>query len=62
MKPKALSKRKLRKASSKLAEPVEMKGGFDEPGIDRTAKLFVGGKQARPDGAYSRPIHGADGE
>jgi aldehyde dehydrogenase (NAD+) len=30
-------------------------------GIDRTAKLYIGGKQARPDGAYSRAIHGADG-
>jgi aldehyde dehydrogenase (NAD+) len=29
--------------------------------IDRTAKLYIGGKQARPDGAYSRAIHGADG-
>jgi aldehyde dehydrogenase (NAD+) len=25
-------------------------------GIDRTAKLFIGGKQARPDGGYSRAI------
>ena len=25
-------------------------------GIDRTAKLYIGGKQARPDGGYSRPI------
>ncbi len=24
--------------------------------IDRTAKLFIGGKQARPDGNYSRPV------
>ncbi|MDB5934620.1 MAG: aldehyde dehydrogenase, partial [Massilia sp.] len=30
-------------------------------GIDRTAKLYIGGKQARPDGAYSRAIAGADG-
>jgi len=30
--------------------------------IDRTAKLYIGGKQARPDGAYSRAIHGADGK
>lgn len=29
--------------------------------IDRTAKMYIGGKQARPDGAYSRPIFGADG-
>ncbi len=30
--------------------------------IDRTAKLYIGGKQARPDGAYSRAIIGANGE
>ncbi|WP_426177130.1 aldehyde dehydrogenase family protein [Massilia sp. TWR1-2-2] len=30
-------------------------------GIDRTAKLYIGGKQARPDGAYSRAINGAGG-
>lgn len=29
--------------------------------IDRTAKLYIGGKQARPDGAYSRAINGVDG-
>ncbi|WP_374358404.1 aldehyde dehydrogenase family protein [Pseudoduganella danionis] len=33
-------------------------GGF---AIDRTAKLYIGGKQARPDGAYSRAINGVDG-
>ncbi len=26
------------------------------PGIDRTAKLYVGGKQVRPDGGYSRTL------
>ncbi len=26
------------------------------PDIDRTAKLYIGGKQARPDGGYSYPI------
>ena len=31
-------------------------GGFDTPALDRTAKLFIGGKQARPDGNYSRVI------
>ena len=31
------------------------------PAIDRTAKLYIGGKQARPDGGYSRRVHGADG-
>jgi aldehyde dehydrogenase (NAD+) len=31
------------------------------PPIDRTAKLFIGGKQARPDSGYSRPVPGPDG-
>jgi aldehyde dehydrogenase (NAD+) len=31
------------------------------PPIDRTAKLYIGGKQARPDGGYSYPVHGAGG-
>src|SRR5258706_14310 len=31
------------------------------PPIDRTYKLFIGGKQARPDQGYSRKILGADG-
>jgi aldehyde dehydrogenase (NAD+) len=31
------------------------------PPIDRTPKLFIGGKQARPDGAYTRRILGPGG-
>ena len=31
------------------------------PAIDRTAKLYIGGKQTRPDSAYSRAIHGPTG-
>ena len=31
------------------------------PPIDRTYKLFIGGKQVRPDQGYSRKIVGADG-
>ncbi len=31
------------------------------PGIDRTAKLYIGGKQARPDGGYSYPVLTANG-
>ncbi|MBC6408757.1 MAG: aldehyde dehydrogenase family protein [Rhodobacteraceae bacterium] len=29
--------------------------------LDRTAKLYIGGRQQRPDGGYSRAIYGADG-
>ncbi len=28
----------------------------DAPGLDRTAKMYVGGKQARPDSGYSEPV------
>lgn len=31
------------------------------PPIDRTPKLFIGGKQVRPDGGYSRTVIGAAG-
>ena len=34
-------------------------GGF--PSIDRTAKLYIGGKQARPDSGYSYTVYGAKG-
>ena len=30
-------------------------------GMDRTAKLYIGGKQSRPDGGYSRIMYDADG-
>jgi aldehyde dehydrogenase (NAD+) len=31
------------------------------PDIDRTVKLYIGGKQARPDSGYSMEVHAADG-
>jgi aldehyde dehydrogenase (NAD+) len=31
-------------------------------GIDRTVKMYIGGKQARPDSGYSYPVYGADGK
>ena len=43
--------------------PVEgFKGkGAPEDTLDRTAKLYIGGKQARPDGGYSRAVYGRNG-
>lgn len=32
------------------------------PGIDRTVKLYIGGKQARPDSGYSLEVRGANGQ
>src|SRR5579871_303307 len=31
------------------------------PAIDRTVKLYIGGKQARPDSGYSMEVHSPDG-
>jgi aldehyde dehydrogenase (NAD+) len=53
-----------RPAAPVLAAPAKAKAApatTDAFAIDRTAKLYIGGKQARPDGAYSRAVHGADG-
>ena len=41
-------------------EADEPDGGL--PAIDRTPKLYIGGKQARPDSGYSLPVYGAGGE
>ncbi len=34
----------------------------DGPGVDRTSKLYIGGKQSRPDGGYSRDVLSAGGD
>ncbi|MDG1430773.1 MAG: aldehyde dehydrogenase family protein, partial [Paracoccaceae bacterium] len=51
------------KAAKKLAPIAPFKGdkGSIDP-LDRTAKLYIGGKQARPDGGYSRDIYSKAGE
>ena len=36
--------------------PLAIPQTLEVEGLDRTAKLFVAGKQARPDGGYSRPV------
>jgi aldehyde dehydrogenase (NAD+) len=40
-------------------EVEEESGGL--PAIDRTVKLYIGGKQARPDSGYSMEVRSADG-
>lgn len=45
----------------KILEAFTGKGGLSDP-IDRTAKLYIGGKQARPDGGYSRVVYGPKGD
>ncbi|MGV3652002.1 MAG: aldehyde dehydrogenase family protein, partial [Devosia sp.] len=42
-------------AKAQAANPL------DTAPLDRTAKLYIGGKQARPDSGYSRAVTGPDG-
>jgi aldehyde dehydrogenase (NAD+) len=46
------------KSSKRVAELDDPDRG---PLVDRTAKLFIGGKQARPDSGYSTRVVGVDG-
>ncbi|OBZ95870.1 aldehyde dehydrogenase [Pararhizobium polonicum] len=55
LKPKAWAARKARTMPS-LPHLKTTAGDFSLSSIDRTTKLFIGGKQARPDGNYSRVI------
>ncbi|TPL33364.1 aldehyde dehydrogenase family protein [Mesorhizobium sp. B2-4-6] len=48
----------IRPAAAGSAQPVEQADGT---AIDRTAKLFIGGKQVRPDGNYSLAVASAKG-
>jgi len=50
------AKRKLRKAGAPLPEVTSLNPPNDALAIDRTAKLFIGGKQVRPDGNYSHVV------
>ena len=51
------------KAPAKPAKPIAPFTGTDTPTdpLDRTAKLYIGGKQSRPDGGYSQPVFGPKG-
>ena len=43
--------------TSQLETPTDA----STPAIDRTVKLYIGGKQARPDSGYSLEVHSPDG-
>lgn len=49
----------IKPAAAGSAQPVEQADGT---AIDRTAKLFIGGKQVRPDGNYSLAVATAKGK
>jgi aldehyde dehydrogenase (NAD+) len=44
-----------------IDQAPEQPAGFGDPAIDRTVKLYIGGKQARPDSGYSIEVRGAHG-
>src|ERR1700756_1258381 len=43
------------------AERAEIDAKLSIPAIDRTVKLYIGGKQARPDSGYSMEVRASDG-
>ena len=44
-----------------IEQPPEPTADPSAPAIDRTVKLYIGGKQARPDSGYSLAVRAADG-
>jgi aldehyde dehydrogenase (NAD+) len=65
LKPRAWAERKPRSATAfaqaaNEADKAPVAAGL--PAIDRTAKLFIGGKQVRPDGELSHPVFSAAGQ
>jgi aldehyde dehydrogenase (NAD+) len=45
-----------------LQPSIERLDGRELPIVDRTPKMYIGGKQARPDGAYTRAVMSPKGE
>ncbi|MEO5510931.1 MAG: aldehyde dehydrogenase family protein [Longimicrobiales bacterium] len=51
----------IAKSSRANGAAMSSRGGTALPPIDRTAKLYIGGKQARPDQGYMMPVTASDG-
>jgi aldehyde dehydrogenase (NAD+) len=51
----------LTATSAENTEPEDDLAVDHTPAIDRTVKLYIGGKQVRPDSGYSFTVHAADG-
>jgi aldehyde dehydrogenase (NAD+) len=60
--PAKKSRRKEAAPAALVATPHEGAGPSDHPAIDRTAKLYIGGKQARPDSFYVYAVTGKGGK
>jgi aldehyde dehydrogenase (NAD+) len=63
--PLATAPRPVDSAQGKSGAPtlgnLEASTDTSGPAIDRTVKLYIGGKQARPDSGYSMPVRATDG-
>jgi aldehyde dehydrogenase (NAD+) len=53
--------RQVKSAPAAIDQPLEETPDEAAPLIDRTVKLYIAGKQARPDSGYSVEVRGADG-
>jgi len=53
---------KLPASTTPAALPEENETETSTPSIDRTVKLYIGGKQARPDSGYSMEVRSPDGK
>ena len=54
---------KTLKAAPVAAAPAKATANpLDSGHVDQTAKMYIGGKQARPDSGYNRPVLGPKGE
>lgn len=58
----AYTKPKTAAKAIKPIQPIAAPEYTEVTGIDRTSKLYIGGKQARPDGGYSKPIWSPKGK
>ncbi len=58
----AYLKPSVKSAALKPVTPAPEPANPEAPALDRTAKLYIGGKQARPDGGYSQPIYSPRGK
>lgn len=52
----------LKPAPAAKFVPAKAANPLDAGHLDQTAKMYIGGKQARPDSGYNRPVHGAKGD
>jgi aldehyde dehydrogenase (NAD+) len=52
----------VKSATTAVDQPLNEMENEAAPAIDRTVKLYIGGKQARPDSGYSVEVRGTKGE